>query len=256
MIVQLTGGLGNQLFQYAFGRGVAEKTGRQLAFCWERSSWDYVLDRYVDVPLVTQPSGPLYLERLMTFDEGVYHPAASHHYFSGYWQTERYFENMATHMRRIAEPFDDVIDGEWISFGEKLRAENSVFLHVRRGDYLKQANIKAHGILPLSYYETAMAIIRQQFPDSRFYAFSDDKEWCRNTFPGVVTLPTPDADSDLYLMRHCRHGIIANSSFGWWAGWLGPDSRGGTVIAPRNWFGPSNKHLDTSDLIPKRWLTV
>jgi hypothetical protein len=252
MIVNLTGGLGNQLFMYAFGRGVAETTGRPLGFCWKRSVWDYVLDRYVDVLLVTDPCGPIYRERSMLFDKEVYHPAASEHYFCGYWQTEKYFRHIAGRLRDEIQPRFN-IDREWLIQGERLAAENSVLIHVRRGDYTLQANVEAHGIVPVEYYTKAMAT----FPmDAKFYAFSDDKEWCRNNLPGVVVLPTPSADVDFYLMRHCHHAIIANSSFGWWAAFLGPDCDGGTVIAPKKWFGPTNQHIDTSDLIPARWLTV
>lgn len=257
MIVRLTGGLGNQLFQFAFGRGVAAKTGRQLGFCWERSSWDYALNRYVDLSLVTNPSGPIYNERSMTFDKEVYHPASAQHYFCGYWQTEKYFEHIADSLRIIGEPFDGVIDRKWQIQGEKLQHENSVFIHVRHGDYLRAANVEAHGVLPARYYWDAMQLMEMLHGnDVKFYAFSEDADWCRNNLPGVTILPTSSADADFYLMRHCRHAIIANSTFSWWAAFLGPDAAGGTVIAPKKWFGPANQHLDTSDLIPERWLLV
>lgn len=254
MIVQLTGGLGNTLFQYAFGLGVKIKTGRQLGFCWQRATRDYTLDRYVNIQLVTNPSGPSYNERSICFDEGVYHPAAAEYYFRGYWQTERYFSGLMEWLRCNIR-LRTHIDREWLVLGEKMAATNSVFIHVRRGDYLKPQNIAAHGLLPLEYYSTAMAIVRRQIPDLHFYAFSDDPEWCLNNLPDATVLPTPNADVDLYLMRHCQHGIIANSSFSWWAAWLGPDSTG-MVIAPSKWFGPANQHFDTKDLLPIRWLKV
>ena len=257
MIVRLTGGLGNTLFQYAFGRGVAAKTGRQLGFCWQRATRDYVLDRYVDALLVHPDvvSGPVYNERAMTFDPEVYHPAATSHYFCGYWQTLRYFEDIADQIRNEIQP-RFAIDREWLITAENLAAKNSVFIHVRRGDYLKETNIAAHGLTTIDYYNAALALMDMLHPGCEFYAFSDDKEWCCKNMQGVTVLNTPNADIDLYLMRHCRHAILANSTFGWWAAFLGADSAGGSVFAPKKWFGPANQHLDTRDLLPARWLTL
>ncbi len=257
VIVKLTGGLGNTLFQFAFGRGVAAKTGRQLGFCWQRATRDYALDRYVDTLLIHPDvvSGPVYNERAMTFDPEVYHPAAASHYFCGYWQTPRYFEDIADEIRKEVVP-RFLYDREWLICAEALAAKNSAFIHVRRGDYLKPANIAAHGLTPLEYYKAAMQTMSLLHPGVEFYAFSDDQEWCRNNLPGVTVLRTPNADIDFILMHHCRHGILANSTFGWWAAFLGADSAGGTVIAPKKWFGPANQHLGTRDLLPARWLAL
>jgi hypothetical protein len=126
-------------------------------------------------------------------------------------------------------------------------------IHVRRGDYLALQN--HHPIQSIEYYQNAIDIIGN---DKHFLIFSDDIKWCEENFGGLTnkTYITGNQDyEDLYLMSMCRNNIIANSTFSWWGAWLNKNEDK-KVIAPKQWFGVSNSHLDTSDLYCKKWITI
>src|SRR5262249_30437902 len=135
----------------------------------------------------------------------------------------------------------------------------SVSVHIRRGDYYNsKETLRVHGILPEEYYRKAVNFITQNSsPSPRFFIFSDDAESA-----GLIGIPSATIVSgkittthfeDFYLMQQCRHSIIANSSFSWWAAWLN-DNREKVVIGPQNWFNEGPK--DTQDLLPERWIRL
>jgi hypothetical protein len=141
----------------------------------------------------------------------------------------------------------------------------SVFLHVRRTDYLRQAEYHRN-LWDTGYYPPAMALVRERIEDARFFVFSDDPKWCGGALPGlrVVSHNRPGGKlfgsdmpgrehEDLWLMSLCRHAVIANSSFSWWGAWLGDWEADRTVVAPAAWMGPMAR-LDTRDIVPRRWL--
>jgi hypothetical protein len=128
--------------------------------------------------------------------------------------------------------------------------ENTVGIHVRRGDYLNLQ--KHHPLCTMDYYEEAMDIVGR---DKKFYVFSDDWKWCSNNFKGCfVVEPTYDW-LDLILMSRCGHNIIANSSFSWWSAWLN-ETENKTVVAPKQWFGPAKGNINTKDLFPREWVLI
>ena len=140
---------------------------------------------------------------------------------------------------------------------EQIRASQSVCVHIRRGDYV--SNVKAaliHGTCSIEYYQRASASLATTLLSPHCYVFSDDPNWVRNSFR--LTFPTTvvdvntgmDASWDLFLMSQCKHFVIANSTFSWWAAWLG-DEVNKRVIAPRNWFHDDSKN--TKDLLPAEW---
>jgi len=125
-------------------------------------------------------------------------------------------------------------------------------IHVRRGDYLKLKN--HHPVQGLGYYKEAMKLV----PCDKFLVFSDDVKWCKKVFNGdqfIVSEPAPQ-EVDFNMMIACSHHIIGNSSFSWWAAYLG-DNPDKVVVAPKNWFGPKlaeTHKLD--DLIPPNWRLI
>jgi hypothetical protein len=139
---------------------------------------------------------------------------------------------------------------------------NSVALHIRRGDYvsLGSAN-KYHGVLPLEYYEMAVSYALTNIQNPHFVIFSDDLLWCRqnlslpdDSFTYVENNLGDASWQDLILMSHCRHHVIANSSFSWWGAWLA-DQRWGKnriVIAPHKWF--LKLEISKQDRFPSHWL--
>jgi hypothetical protein len=120
-----------------------------------------------------------------------------------------------------------------------LAAEQSVSLHIRRGDYTSAA--EGNIALPMDYYERAITAMRERLPKAKFFVFSDDMAFARANlpqgFPAVFVDHNDDYTSheDLRLMSNCRHHIIANSSFSWWGAWLNPHEDK-MVIAPRQWL--------------------
>ena len=139
---------------------------------------------------------------------------------------------------------------------DSLRSQNSVGIHIRRGDYLRNP---FHGVLPLEYYEVAMDYFRARISQPVFYCFTDDPKWVRDTFPlssHFILCSDNYSKSDfhdLQLMATCRHQIIANSTFSWWAAWLNanPDK---IVIAPNRWFSQSENSFSTGCMVPSSWL--
>jgi len=146
----------------------------------------------------------------------------------------------------------------------------SVAIHVRRGDYTSNAYSASFGTLADSYYKTAIERINAGAQQPVFFVFSDDIEWCRNNLQlhnAIFIEHNKGVDSykDLVLMSHCRHNIIANSTFSWWGAWLNQNPQK-IIIAPRIWFGKTyydgiqpvypSRIYNTKDLIPETWILM
>ena len=176
-------------------------------------------------------------------------------YLDGYWQSERYFAEVAQ-VARAEFALRRPPDAENQRMLDAIRGAEAVGIHARRGDYVTDARTRdVHGHAPAEYYAAAVARIRSLVRAPAFFVFSDDPAWAAQHLrvdPATVIVGHNDAGrdyEDLRLMSACRHHIIANSTFSWWAAWLG-ERPGQRVIAPRHWFrdGP-----DARDLVPARW---
>jgi Glycosyl transferase family 11 len=263
MIVALMGGLANQLFQYAFGISVAQERGEQLFFTRNRVDNDvkrsYGLDAFqTSLRFVSKES------EIKFSDGGAFNPevykAVPGTTFIGYWQTEKYFN---APMIREDIQLAKCPSYKTLGLAEEItQTENSTFIHVRRGDYVREKHTSEfHGNLSQSYYDRAVERIRAS-AHANFFVFSDDPEWCRTAFPGfrVVDHNKPGdgkaagaEHEDLWLMSLCRHAIIANSAFSWWGAWLGDQQKDRMVIAPKQWF---KSQSTPDDLIPDRWIKI
>jgi len=283
---RILGGIGNQLFQYAAGLAVASRLGAglQLDRSWfaNRDARAYRLDAFAitageasDQALreagIRYP-GPIVrslsrvgLGRLAEVRGYVTEPAFTYWpgilelrdgaCISGYWQSERYFEEVAEAVRREFA-FRREPDPENRRTLDAIRDCEAVAIHVRRGDYAANPRTRDyHGTAPLEYYQAAVRRMQSATRDPVFFVFSDDAAWVEQNLrvsarTVYVTHNGLARDvEDLRLMSACRHHVIANSTFSWWGAWLA-DSPGQRVIAPERWFrsGP-----DTRDLIPARW---
>jgi hypothetical protein len=260
MIVALQGGLGNQLFQYAFGRAVS--IGRQEELFFHKvnlsptSHRDYILDRFnTKVQLVNRPSGPYYRETVFRYDPGVFEaPAGS--YFQGFWQTAKYFNNIGSIIREELQfkQLPDLSIKNFEAHQEIMKSKNSVFVHVRRADYLREPHKSYHGVMGTDYYDRACWVIREKYPDARFFIFSDEPDWWKSTYPWGTVIEGNDMFGDLYLMSLCQHAVLANSSFGWWAAWMSDYKPDRLVVAPRQWFQDANTSYD--DIVPDEWIKI
>lgn len=150
----------------------------------------------------------------------------------GYFQREKFFISARDDLQQLLIPRDDLIDQQTREYEKKMRSEQSVSIHVRRGDFVDL------GIgLSMEYYHKAIALIKKKLSgDIKFYIFSNDINWCKTQFSDLdceyVSLQGKDADiNEMYLMSCCKHNITSNSTFGWWGAWLNgnPDK---IVIAP------------------------
>jgi hypothetical protein len=289
---RLEGGLGNQLFQYAVGRALALTLGTELvldASPFNRTnvritSRPIEIDKFnIQANFLNFTSSPvfrladnnrllfyllsgfnLFRENKLSYISSLFNQK-DNTYLLGYWQSYRYFER---HKETIALDFlpsmpmskrsEELLSG--------ILSDESVAIHVRRGDYLsnhKAANF--HGVLPISYYNDAIQKVFANVRKPSFFVFSDDPVWCKAN----LNLPTnsifvdhnihEDAWQDLILMSRCHHNIIANSSFSWWAAWLGDQlasaEKERLVLCPSNWFAQGTA-VDVVDRFPPTWISL
>lgn len=147
---------------------------------------------------------------------------------------------------------------------EKITQTNSVSIHVRRGDYYNnESAFKIHGnITTKKYYENALEFIKEKVKNPVFFVFSDEFEWVKKNLYffsnyGEVHIidwnKGFDSYIDLQLMSNCKHNIIANSSFSWWAAWLNKN-KNKIVISPKKWVNNINENK--IDIIPNNWIKI
>lgn len=277
IVSQLTGGLGNQLFQYAGGHAVAARS--RQSYRLDRRHYDVVAEGMPSRPFalrhlaITAPTMspvtakliglskrtrlvPGHFDILIDRAEG-YDPRLSARrrsaYLVGCWQSERYF---ADHRDVLLEEFRFVAapDARNAALLAEIRSHPSICVHFRRTDYLAPGTL-TRPCAP-DYYQRALAEFASRMPEARYFIFTDDPEWVsRNAdLPLGSTLVSHnvgDADiEDFRLMSNCGHFVIANSSFSWWAAWLAT-APGKQVIAPARWY--ENGHGSERDLVPDRW---
>jgi hypothetical protein len=289
VIVRLNGGLGNQLFQYAAGRMLADFHRTELkldlrAFApgaartyrlghfriRERFAGGEEIDALCGPPRKSMGGVAFRLfqrmkpcHRRSVFQErnfGRYDPdilrTPKDVYLRGYWQCETYFLPVADAIRQeiAAKEPRDARNRE---LEDEIARTASVSVHVRRGDYASDpAACEVHGLCDGDYYERCLRFLEKREKDLRYFVFSDEPEWVRRNMdlgrPTVVVDHNGgDRDyEDLLLMSRCRHHIIANSSFSWWGAWMG-GAREKIVLAPRRWFRAAD--MDEGDLIPASW---
>lgn len=289
VIVKIIGGLGNQMFQYAFGRSIAVRNKVELkldilgmqSYQYHLYTMDhlnikknYATQNEVGSFTKYRPRkgkvglflNPLFADTKKYVQEPTHYmfePAMLEVkppcYLDGYWQTEEYFKDIADDIHReftLREPLSEYSQA---IAGRISKAHNAVSLHIRRGDMAKHPYFsKTHGICPPEYYEAALKVIREKVPEPTFFIFSDDIEWARqniNTgFPTEFIGQGPDKNyEDLELMRLCRHHILSNSTFGWWGSWLSEHSMTGITVAPIRW---TNKGFNTKDLLLPHWIKL
>ena len=179
-------------------------------------------------------------------------------YLHGYWQSERYFDGVANQIRKDFS-FRMPWDGADLAVLERMRAQPSGSLHVRRGDYKLAKNQAVYALCDLDYYRKAIQVLRDRVPAIRLFAFSDDPDWVDaqlgKEFGPIETVRHNSgirSSNDMRLMSQADHHIIANSSFSWWGAWLNPNPEK-LVIAPRNWFANGTNDVD---LVPDTWMRI
>jgi hypothetical protein len=281
LVCKLKGGLGNQMFQYAAARALSIRSGRRLAidaytgFQLDKYGRQYALgDFAVSAPTLSaqeakQAAAHTYIRtRLIREIENIFKNRFGYGhvgvllrvislgglYLDGYWQSEKYFSDSA-----------DVIRSEFTctrtlcetsrSLLSQIKATESVSVHIRRKDYPL--------LCPESYYRAALRQVYRQIDKPTFFFFGDDKSWIESLiahleipFP-CLSVQSPGSDLDEFeLMRACKHHIIANSTFGWWAAWLSDSAQvpHHVIVAPAT--GWSSTRSLVADMVPGRWVAL
>ncbi|MEI6494713.1 MAG: alpha-1,2-fucosyltransferase [bacterium] len=190
------------------------------------------------------------------FNEDIF-PDKTNLYLDGFWQSPKFFQEIEKEIRK-----DFTIKNQLIEPSEiltQIKETNSVCINVRRGDFVDNPVISQHhGSYGLDYLKKAEKIIADKIDNPHFFITSDDVEWCKEN----IRLDHPQTIIDhsyagkkfsnyLHLMISCKHFIIPNSSFAWWAAWLSPNPDK-IVIAPKMWL----KNSEMNDLIPSDWIRI
>jgi hypothetical protein len=179
-------------------------------------------------------------------------------YLDGFWQSYKYLDPIRDILLKeisLKEP----IENTYSETVKSILMTNSVALHVRRGDYVHDPTTKqAHYTFGIEYYEKALPIIKEKVLSPTLFVFSDDIAWARENIktdmPIVfVSKPAIKDYEELILMSLCKHDIIANSSFSFWAAWLN-QNKSKVVIAPLRWDNAYEK--EHADLIPPSWIRL
>lgn len=275
IITKISDGFGNQLFMYACGyaasRRLSTKLALDLTYLSTNSLRNYELDKLnisydkifsvdnIQYPLNIAVRKILHLiircqykifreKTAYKYDKRITN-IAQNSYLFGYWQTEKYFKEYREDILKMFTPRYN-LSQETNSFIDKVRSCNSVAVHVRRGDYVKL------GIcLDPSYYKNAFTVLNEKFKDLTYFVFSDNVEYAKQmfkdmdgTFEYVENLSSNSTLDDFFVMKECKHIIMANSSYSWWAAWLNNNPQKVAIY-------PNDKQF-MSDFYPKEWIMI
>jgi hypothetical protein len=256
---KLMGGLGNMLFQVAAGYSLSKKIGAEYLINKQyteishghsrpKSPSDY-LDTIFNKLVIYTHNHDLIEIHEPNFRYNPINDTTSNIILHGYYQSYKYFNDIE--IQKLFAPDINMLTK--LNSKYPVLQDNTVSLHIRRGDYITLSDF--HHNLSISYYNNAI----KQFPiGTKYLVFSDDIDWCKNIFIGnEYTFIESQSDiEDLYLMSLCKHNIIANSTFSWWAAWLNCNTTK-TVIYPNRWFGPATiNNLSTIDMFPADWVCI
>ena len=278
--VQMSGGLGNQMFQYAFylklkslgkevkmddftcyGPGERKKMLDIFGVSYDRMTQEeYIRMTDSDLRLshrirrkLTGRKNLSYREKWFNFDPEILvrEPAL----FEGYFQTEKYFADIKEQVREAFVFRNLELSENMKEWERRITSGTAISVHIRRGDYLLPKNSYLfEGICDDAYYEKAIAFMKEKYPDAVFFFFSNDPAWVKEHYQDETYFVVEGNDEDagyvdMYLMSQCRHHILANSSFSWWGAWLNPHEDK-TIAAPKGWLNGK----DCSDIYTKEMI--
>jgi len=272
IITQLNGGLGNQFFQYAVAKAIAINNNLELSFdINELISYTFrgydlnnfnIEENFACDDEITQLKRKRVFKRTYFKEKrGKFMPEVlkikNSAYLQGFWQSEKYFKTVSDVIRKdFTFKNLDFIKNQPIL--DEIKQTNAVSISVRCKDYIENPETaKVHNVCSMQYYKDAIQYMKKNVENPIFYIFSDDIEWVKENFKfdEPVVLPnTSNWQEDLYFMQNCKHNIVANSSFSWWAAWLNqnPDK---IVVAPKKWYTDIAK-VDYKSVVPGNWVKI
>lgn len=278
--ININGGLGNQMFQYALYMALMQ-TGKKVQLDTSHINRDmtnmkrctifeaFILDKeypslnsasnrivcHLYNPLFVLLNGQYHEVLVGKYDEKV--STIDRGYLDGFWQTEKYFSKYRDSVFAAFQLKQSLPEKSNRILLDIQKESTPVSLHIRLGDYNTPANRKIYGkICTEEYYNRAITYILSQYPNARFFLFSNDIEKAQSILPQIdyeiVDVNNESTGwADMYLMSQCKHNIIANSSFSWWGAWLNqnPDK---IVVAPSKWLNTR----EMPDICPESWIRL
>ncbi len=260
IISKIQGGLGNQMFQWAYGKHLSKKYDTDLRLDTNFYNYklagttqrEFSLNRFTNISpntdLKVSIIGPMYkIDDDFKFKE-IPKPVGCNYYLDGYWQSEKYFKESESIIRDDFKPSNEILDK---LLKTPLIDTNTISLHIRRTDYVTSNGF--HPVQSIDYYKNAVDSIGDY---DYIFVFSDDIKWCKDNlnFKNIIFIEGLTDIEDLYLMSLCKNNIIANSSFSWWGAWLN-NNIDKKIVAPSKWFGDT-ANLNTSEIIPESWIKI
>lgn len=278
IVVRLMGGLGNQMYQYAIGRGLEEKNNNMMlldtSFLENRTPGfvnvfrDYELNLFPKLKeKLVDATNVDHQGHIQVIHEPHFHysnvlmestlPPDHNYLLIGHWQTPKYFEDISDSIREEFS-FPDILEPKTLKLQEEILSCNSVMINVRRSDYLTDNLFEDLG---MDYFNKCIDEISKKVDNAYFYVFSDDIEWCKENFKTwqdrFFIVDKSYAGHKyidyLHLMSCCKHDIIPNSTFAWWAAWLNKNEDK-IVMYPSKWFTDPSK--DPKDMFPEDWIKI
>lgn len=277
--VEISGGIGNQLFQFAAALALAQHLNAEIILdvSWYERELKSVdkrhigLEEFLDLSKIRRvkskrhPKVEIAIKMAKNYkvindakiDLGTFHSLSTrrHIRMSGYWQSEAYFTPVIDFLRTSYSKHltMSTLANE---IANQIGSSVSLGIHVRRGDYITNPKTNSfHGVCGEDYFTNATRLILKSTQIDKIYVFSDDVHWCRENLdldiPNVLVESAVSDTEQLKLLSLCNHHIISNSSFSWWAAWFGY-SEEQVVIYPQAWFsdGSSLKYM------PARWTSL
>ena len=253
-VIRLMGGLGNQFFQYAFGQAMKNKgieVRYDISKFARRTHRFYMLDKFrMDLEF---SSFLLQKTEMDTIGKPSFYSdytSMTERNFFGYWQYLAYFSKILPQLREDTLIKEEFYTKDFVDMKKRITDDESISVHVRRTDYLYSNTIRC---LPITYYYDAFSNVK-----GNLYFFSDDISWCKKNFKQEyfdrkVIFVQMDYHYDFELMRFCKHNIIANSTFSWWAALMN-DNEGKIVVTPDFWitgYDPVKRNN-----FPKDWIRL
>ena len=284
LIIACAGGLGNQMFQYAFylsRKTMYDDVKFDISWFNENKIHNgYELERIFSLNIEYADAENLYkigkpkniidkIIKKIFYTNNIYYMTAhdeaikylrdidkyNNGYLFGYWQSEKYFETIKDEVKKLFD-FKIPLDIQNKKLIIKMKDENSVAVHIRRGDYLKYDHLS--NICTINYYKNAIEYIEKYVNNPYYYIFSNDIEWCKKNLNLIKAIYVDwnkgnDSYKDMQLMSQCKHNIIANSSFSWWGAWLN-NNPNKIVCVPEKWFDLPG--CETRDICPDEWIRI